>query len=167
MRTIITLQCQWCGDPFKRRLAHFVRSGPNAYCSRECAGYGRRKEKSDAQKRAEKSEYDSQYRQEKRAIIKARKAEYFQRTYDPQKAAVERKKRMPYHVEYCRRPEYRAKKHEYDIHYNAKRAFGPFGEAFVILNQLDAAIKSRMSKYEIRIQQKTLNKSQQRKRALP
>lgn len=46
-----------------------------------------------------KAEYDRQYRKKNRARIKANKAAYFQRTYDPVKAAKERKKNMAAHKE--------------------------------------------------------------------
>ncbi len=42
-----------------------------------------------------------EYRRKNRAALKAKKAERHKRTYDPVKAAVVRKKRMPRHVEYC------------------------------------------------------------------
>jgi hypothetical protein len=40
-------------------------------------------------------------------MLKAKKRAYFERTYDPRKAAVERKKRMHLHVAYCREPRYK------------------------------------------------------------
>ena len=80
----------------------------------------------------EKAAYDREYRKKNLAWIKAKKADYFQRTYDPVKAAKERKKRMPEHVEYCRQPKYRAYKRKYDRKRRASK-FGEFAEAYEAL----------------------------------
>ena len=79
-----------------------------------------------------KAEYDRKYRARNRKRLKAEKAAYFQRTYDPAKAAVERKKRMSKHVEYCRQPEYKAWKKKYDKKRRLAR-FGDFKEAYAVL----------------------------------
>ena len=54
-----------------------------------------------------------------------------------------RKARMPKHVEYCRRPEYRAKKSAYDRRRKLSR-FGEFSEAFAALEQLQKEIRKQM-----------------------
>ena len=90
----------------------------------------------------EKTAYDREYRKRNRSRIKARKAAYFQRTYDPVQAAIARKWRMPQHVEYCRRPEYRVWKREYDEQRRASR-YGAFAEAWRILKLLRAEIKKQ------------------------
>jgi hypothetical protein len=90
--------------------------------------------------KAQKAAYDRQYRKKNRLRLKAEKAAYFQRTYDPFKAAIERKKKMPKHVEYCRRPQYRAYKHDYDINRRAS-LYGPFVEAYKLLKELMREIK--------------------------
>ena len=112
----------------------------------------------------EKRIYDMAYRKKNRAMLKAKKAAYFQRTYDPAKAAVERKKRMPLHVAYCRQPRYKAWKRQYDRNYRA-REYGPFADAYLLIVNLNREIKGRMSNYEIRSQNETLNKRQSRTRA--
>ena len=71
---------------------------------------------------------------------------------------------MPKHVEYCRRPEYRASKREYDRKHRAQQDFGPFAEAALILGDLDAEIATRASRYEIYSANGTLNKALRRKR---
>ena len=88
----------------------------------------------------EKAAYDQEYRKNNYERIKARNAAYFQRTYDPVQAAIERKKRIPQHVEYCRQPAYRAWKKDYDEQRRASR-YGDFGEAWQILKLLKAEIK--------------------------
>jgi len=93
--------------------------------------------------RSRKARYDKEYRKKNRRRIKARAAAYFQRTYDPVKAAKERKKRMPYHVEYCRQPWYRAYKREYDKKRRARK-FGAFADAYKVLLQLMKEVKKQM-----------------------
>lgn len=139
--------------------------GLNLYCNRKCAGMGRRgPEKSKAQRVEEKRLYDQQYRLRDPAALKARKAEYHQRTYDPVKAAKERKRGMAQHVEYCRQPAYKAWKSAYDTKYRAKRDFGPFWEAAMLLLQIEDEVTSRMSRYEVYMANGTLNKALRRKR---
>ena len=92
--------------------------------------------------KAEKAAYDREYRKKNLAWIKAKKAAYFQRTYDPVKAAKERKKTMPKHVEYCRQPWYKAYKREYDKQRRAGR-FGEFKEAYEALLLLKKEIKKQ------------------------
>lgn len=72
-----------------------------------------RRWKTIEEKIALKAAYDRDYRKKNAVRIKADHAAYFQRTYDPVKAAIERKKKMPVHVEYCRQPIYRAYKQGY------------------------------------------------------
>lgn len=125
---------------------------------------GRRCGKTKAEKRAEKAIYDKEYRETNLATIKAKKAAWFKRNYDPVAAAVERKKHMPRHVEYCRRPEYRAKKTIYDKHYRAEKYFGPFAEVAMLTTDLNREIKQRMTNAEIKWKNKTANKAQFRDR---
>jgi hypothetical protein len=87
-----------------------------------------------------KAEYDREYRRKNRALLKAKKAAYFQRTYDPVKAAKERKKKMSQHIEYCRQPWYKAYKREYDKQRRAGK-FGDFKEAYALLLLLKKEIK--------------------------
>lgn len=93
--------------------------------------------------KARKAAYDKRYRKLNRARLKAEHAAYFQRTYDPVKAAVERKKRMPKHVEYCRQPWYVAWKREYDKKRRARK-FGAFADAYKVLLQLVKEVKKQM-----------------------
>jgi hypothetical protein len=94
-------------------------------------------------KKQRKAAYDKEYRKLNRARIKANHATYFQRTYDPAKAARERKKRMPEHVKYCRQSWYRAYKREYDKRRRAAR-FGGFADAYKVLLQLVKEVKKQM-----------------------
>lgn len=90
----------------------------------------------------EKAIYDRKYRKKNRDRLRASKAAYFKRTYDPGKAAKERKKRMPQHVEYCRQPKYRAYKRRYDLKRRAS-AYGQFADCYRLLLLLQAEIKKQ------------------------
>ncbi len=92
------------------------------------------------------------------------RAAYFQATYDPEKARIERKKTMPRHVEYCRRPEYREKKSAYDKRHHMQQKYGEFWEAARLLVEIDGEILSRITRPEIAAINGTQNKSTERKR---
>lgn len=159
--------CAYCGkEAMKetREINRAARGSAPLYCGRTCAGEARRTFKPDAQKRAEKAAYDAMYRLRDPEDRKRRRAEYHQRTYDPVKAAAERKLKMPRHVEYCRRPEYRKWKTDYDRKYCARKNYGPFAEAALVLRDLEAEIGTRATRTEIAIANGTLNKWTQRRR---
>lgn len=161
------MSCPQCATQFQAAQSHVnraARCGSPVYCGRVCAGIARRKNKTAEQKRKEKADYDNARRIALADKIKAEKAEYHRRTYDPEKAAIERKRRMPKHVEYCRRPEYRAKKAEYDREYRAKVEFGEFWEAAIIALDIRRTCLELSDDTEIRRVSGTLNKHQNRRR---
>jgi hypothetical protein len=152
--------CAWCSKSSLKETGAINRAKSASaplYCDRECAGLGRRKGKTKQQLVDEKSAYDAAYREKNRAMLKAKKAERFRATYDPEKARIERASRMPRHVEYCRRPEYKAWKKQYDLDYRA-REYGPFSEAYKLLLQIETEIDERASWYEVAVAKGTLNK---------
>lgn len=160
-------RCAHCGKIADKAAGHVNRArarGLNLYCNRKCSGLGRRQGKTKAQRVEEKRLYDIEYRAKNREMLKAKHRAYHVRTYDPAKAAVVRKKRMPYHVEYCRRPEYRAWKKGYDRNYRAKKDYGPFAEAALALGDLNTALKQRTDKHETKYQNGATNKTQRRRR---
>lgn len=160
-------KCAHCRKPVKQppsAINRALRAGLTIYCDRVCAGLARRKHKTKAQKVAEKKVYDAAYRLRDPAALKERKATYFKATYDPAKAAIERKANMARHVEYCRLPEYREWKAKYDKKYLAKRRYGPFDECALLLREIEEEVTSRMSRYEIYMANGTINKTQRRKR---
>lgn len=147
----VAFSCERCGAAAEKESSHVNRSrrlGRGLYCDRACAGLARRKGKTKAQRIAEKKAYDHDYRLRDTETLKARKRAYHLRTYDPVKEAAKRKEKMPRHVEYCRQPEYRAWKREYDKQYRASK-FGSFAECYSLLLQLNTEIASRMSRYDI------------------
>lgn len=164
-------KCAQCGIKAERCAGHVNRSrkiGAPLYCSMACAGLSRRLKNPPtlAEKKVAKAAYDAAYRVARSVELKAKKRAYFQATYDPVKAAVERNKTMPRHVEYCRRPEYRKVKSQYDRRYRAVKQFGPFAEAFLMLQDVENEVQHRATKYEIYSANDTLNKAQSRRRAL-
>lgn len=159
--------CAYCGKPHGQTMGAVNRAiagGYRLYCGRKCSGLGRRKHKSKAQRVEEKRIYDAAYREKNRGKLKALKRAYFRRTYDPAKAAIQRKSRMHLHVEYCRRPEYRAYKRDYDAKYRAQCDYGPFWESGLYVIELDKEIKKRATFNEIAAAKGTVNKSLQRRR---
>lgn len=161
------VRCDYCCQPTDKAPGFVNRArkiGAALYCDRTCAGMARRVPSSKADRVEAKRLYDAEYRRKNRAMLKAKKAAYFQRTYDPVRAARERRERMPLHVEYCRQPRYKAWKRTYDQK-RRDNEFGPFAEAARLAINLNREIKGRMSNYEIRIQNQTLNKRQSRTRS--
>ena len=159
-------RCAHCGKTADKAAGHVNRArerGLNLYCGRRCSGLGRRTGKTKAQRKEEKRLYDIEYRAKNLETIKVKKRAYFQRTYDRKAAAEYRKQRMHLHVEYCRRPEYKAWKREYDRKYRAKE-FGAFAEAYMLTIDLNRAIKGVMTNEQIKWENGTANKAQFRKR---
>lgn len=159
-------KCDNCGcstDKPTGAVNRARRAGLNLYCGKLCAGLARRTGLSKAEKVANKAAYDAERRAERADQIRAEKAEYHKRTYDPAKAAVVRKERMPYHVEYCRRPEYREKKAEYDRQHRADE-YGVFADAFLMLQEVDKELRSQASGYERRVQRGYYTRSAQQRR---
>lgn len=157
-------QCRCYGDKPASALNRAARRGVPIYCGRECAGIARRKPaKSLEQRKAEKSAYDAQRRINIADRLRAEKRAYHIRTYNPAKAAIERRNRMPKHVEYCRRPEYRQWKREYDRQYRA-REYGEFADCYLLVLDIRNECLSQQSDYEIRMSKGTFGKWQQRRR---
>ena len=159
--------CPVCGFGVMKKngaIARAAKVGMALYCSRECSGVAHRKGRSKAERVEAKRVYDAKYRAERAAELKARKAAYHKRTYDPTAAREVRAKRMPYHIEYCRQPKYVAWKREYDKQYRAKKLFGPFWESALLVNDINFEVLARASRYEIDLQNGKLNKATKRKR---
>jgi hypothetical protein len=166
----VKLICPQCSVEFDRNTGHVNRSlkiGAPLYCGLACAGLARRLKvpKTDEQKRAEKSEYDRKRREEHGIDLRAKKmaAYYADHERNLARAKEYRKIRMPKHVEYCRRPEYRAYKHEYDIKRNSQE-YADFAEAWRLLIELEKEIRSQASAYERRVANGYYLRSAQKRR---
>ena len=105
-------------------------------------------DRSSIEGKAAKAAYDKEYRNKNRALIKAKKADYYQKTRDPEKERIVRKKNMARHIAYCRTDEYRAKKKAYDADRRFK-AYGKFEEAARLLANLENEINSQATRYDI------------------
>lgn len=159
--------CAHCGKTTDKPVGAVNRArsaGLRLFCGRKCAGLGRRKHKTRTQRVEEKQFYDAEYRRKNRGMLKAKKAAYHVATYNPEKQRAYNQQRMPLHVEYCRRPEYRAYKREYDRQLRANE-YGPFAEAYMLALDLNREIKGRMSNEQIKQQNGTFGKAQARARA--
>ena len=159
--TLVPITCPHCGKEAQKRLGHVNRAkkiGAPTYCSKLCSGLARKIERTDEEKKAIKAAYDVQYR--RRDYVKVKKQAYFKRTYDPQKQAAINKARMPKHVEYCRRPQYKAYKKQYDEQHRAKKDFGEFWESALLVKQIEKQYDDK----EVRQSNQLHNKSQKRKR---
>lgn len=126
------IRCPHCKKQKPREVGAINRArndGYAIYCSRRCSGLARRTKKPPKRiRKALKAAYDARRRVELRDEIRAEKAEYHQRTYDPVKARRVRRKRREWHTEYCRRyyadPKRRAAKVRYDERRRAELLFG-------------------------------------------
>lgn len=157
--------CSFCGKVGYKEAGAVNRAnkvGMKLYCDKTCAGLARRQHKTKEQLIKEKHDYDKEYREKNRSELKKKKKEYFKKDYskNPEKYKAIRKKKMPQHLEYCRKPEYKKKKKIYDRKYQAKKTYGEYGEAVAILLDLGDEIDNRTAKHQNGI----INKSQIRKR---
>lgn len=142
--------CQHCGKMVQQSqssVRRAIREGKPLYCDRACSGMARRV--APDQKKTAKRIYDARRRVEQASEISAKKAAYYQRTRDPVKERERRRANMGRHVEYCRRPEYRAYKKDYDRQLRAEE-YGDYADAYLLLLDLEREIRSRATSYERR-----------------
>lgn len=167
--SLVSFACAYCGEEARKESGVVNRArynGAPLYCNRECAGYARRKPpKSVAQKKTEKAAYDAEYRVKNQELLRAKKAAYYRAHIDRDKEREVRKRRMPKHVEYCRRPEYRVKKKAYDRVHRSKKFYGPLWEVALLTQDIRNAVLEQATDYDIRLSKGGLSKSQKRKRA--
>lgn len=132
--------CAYCGmesDKPASAVNRARKDGLPQYCNRTCAGLARRvPPRTLQQKRDEKAAYDRIYR----------------------------KQNMPRHVEYCRRPEYKAYKARHDREYRAKKEYGEFWECAILALELRRECLERMTAHDIRQSNGLMNKALKRKR---
>jgi hypothetical protein len=165
--------CAHCSKVTYKPVGHVNRSearGLSLYCDRKCSGLGRRTGKTSEQRKADKAEYDRQLRavRGEELAAKRRAARLKLLAENPalvrQREKVNRDANRDRHAEYCRTPEYRKWKAEYDRKHLARKQYGPFAEAALTLRALEEEISGRASRTEIYAANGTLNKTQRRKR---
>jgi len=164
---MVTIVCDHCGKESEKPTGAVNRAkkiGSPMFCNRTCTGLHRRTNVPPGVKIEAKRLYDIEYRRLNLAELTNKKAAYFKANYNPEAAAIVRKKRMPAHLEYCRQPAYRAKKKIYDRQYRAKYCYGEFWEAYLALLDVEDEVDSRMDRHQIRFQNETYNKTQRRHR---
>jgi hypothetical protein len=167
----IEITCAQCGTKSRKAVGAVNRAakiGAPLYCDRVCYGLARRRAVpvTKAQLVERKRLYDMEYRRKNLARITAQKATHYQATRDPERERAIRKANMPRHIEYCRRPVYRAKKAEYDAKVRAAE-YGAFAEAYRLLLYLEREIRSRATSYErLKAKGYYTRNAQQRRRQL-
>lgn len=156
-------KCNLCGCDFNKSAGHLNRAmklGVNVFCSKQHFYESRRIQRSDEEKKRIKTEYDDKYRRLEK--VKIKKAEYFKKDYakNPDKYKKERQRRYTAHLKYLQTDGYKKWKADYDKKYLAKKHFGEFAEAAIILTEIEKIIDSKKVKYENGI---TINKSSQKR----
>lgn len=167
---MLTRVCPQCGNGFATKTGRANRAdkiGAPLYCGRVCAGLARRLAvpKTPEQKKAEKAAYDKARRERLGEVLRDQKrsAYYANHSEMLSRHAAYRVKRMPAHVEYCRQPEYKAKKHIYDLQRNSAE-YGEFAEAHRLLVDLEKEIRSQATAYERRVANGYYTRSAQKRR---
>lgn len=159
------VRCAHCGKWTEKPAGHANRAKKlkaRMFCGRTCFGLFWRHNKTDTEKKAEKAEYDREYRRKNDGWKDFQSAFWFVWDYqnNPEKYKKERQRRMNAHVEYCRQPEYRRKKKNYDERYQAHLKYGEFAEAAIILKKLEGLI----DRQQARIDKDCHNKTKKRKK---
>lgn len=154
--------CKHCGIEFEKSAGHLNRAnkeGKSVFCTKEHFWASRRIERSDEEKKSIKAEYDKVYHKTEKRKASARKYNATPTGRAMQKRQREKNKER--HLAYCRTPEYRAWKVKYDQQHQAKKHFGEYAEASILLEQIAAIVDNR----EAVKQKGTYNKPIKRKRA--
>lgn len=158
---IVCSHCKKEADKPKGAVNRALKINAPLYCDKACSGLARRDNKSLEEKRRLKSEYDKQFRKLNAERIKKAKSEAFKKDYknNPEKYKLIRQKRKEEHKQYCRRPEYKKWKAEYDKKHLAKKNYGEFAECFLLIKE----IEKEYNQQEVRQINNLHNKSQKRK----
>lgn len=169
------VKCAWCKKPVRKLLRDINRAakrGGKMYCDRSCSSHARRNPNppSEEDRRARKADYDRERRAKLGEVLLAEKRAAYREAVASNPDAIRererrnRQARAEQHAEYCRTPEYRKWKAQYDRQYRAEKQFGPFAEAALTLLELQEEISSRATRTEIYATNGPLNKWTQRRR---
>jgi hypothetical protein len=169
------ITCAHCGGKAAKPTGEVNRAAKaclKLYCGMGCGNIGRRnpnKPTGDAF-RVAKAEYDRRRREKKGDELRLKRKEKYHSDLAtcPEKIRAEQKRnrdsRKNEHLEYCRHPEYREWKAKYDKNFRAKKTYGPFADAFLILQDVESEVLSRASRYQLDLEAGKLCKSIKRKR---
>lgn len=161
------VSCAWCGKISQYETGHINRAKKNGnklYCGKECSGLGRRSGKDLEEKKEAKRLYDIEYRAKNKELLKVKKEIYYQTPAGRDTQKRNRDKMKEYHRKYIQTPEYKSWKREYDRKYLGKKEYGEFWESYILINDLDREVNSRITDYDCRVLNDTLNKRLKRKR---
>jgi hypothetical protein len=159
--------CDYCGKTMHKNVGHYNRAkklGAGIYCDKKCAGLGRRTNETPEEKKIHKQWYDLFIRasmtDDERDLKSLQSLVHFYLDYraNPDKYKEQRQRRMPAHVEYCRQPGYKIKKRAYDEVHRAKKTYGEYWEAAIVLKNLEKAIPSRLADKENKLYNKSTTK---------
>lgn len=174
MKTTIT--CAHCGAEVSRETSEVNRTHRNRgrlYCSRRCAGLGRRSNLTIEEKKVRKAAYDKEYRTKNKELLRKKKqANYYAnheenlRKQAARRACPEwRKKHAEYKKEHQARPEWKDHKRRYDRQYRCERAVGPeMAEAYSVLIDLENELRKRINKKGTYYHHKGRSSAHKRKR---
>ena len=159
-------KCIQCGITYFKYVSP---SRGTKFCSLQCSGKNRRIETKEIKRRhaiylKDKMLNDPEFRARRLARKKAYYQENKERIEAHMKKIRRTKEYRERHAAYCRRPEYVLYKKSYDRRLRCRKKYGELAEAASILIDLENCIKEKASNYEIKLQNKTLNKAQNRRR---
>lgn len=163
----VKFTCNYCGKDAEKYSGHVNRAnkiGAPLYCNKTCAGLARRTNETPEEKMVHKQWYDLFIRvsmtDEERAVKRMNAAILFQLDYkaNPDKYRMERQRKMAAHVEYCRQPGYKIKKKAYDEVHRAKKTYGEYWEAAIVLKNLEKVIPSRLADKQNKLYNKSTTK---------
>lgn len=165
-RTGFPYNCATCGKP---NLSPTGTRGK--FCNKVCFGLSIRKNRTVKEKKEIKRLYDIEYRAKNRERLIREKREYYQANHarflamgTAKRRTREYKAKMREYLATYWTPELKALKKDYDRKWRARKTFGPLWEIHYLTVLLNQEVKGRMSNYEIRLQNKTLNKALMRSR---
>ena len=185
--------CAECGGTgHKRRgcLNRSARIGAPVYCSRECAGLGRREHRSEALdglsepayqaerrrlNRVKKAEYDKARREmhgesirtQKRAYYKANAADIYARNKARRQADPELQRRYRAAQDRCQAsPEWKAHKRQYDRRFRAVKRYGEeWADVTILVIEIENTVRAIVpNRTVLEAAKGTLNKKQTRRR---
>ena len=171
--------CAYCGQFAEKRTGDVNRAktrGAPIYCGKVCSGLAKRLDPDAKREAAARRQREYWQRPENAARKKARAAELFQQSKQPGGWYPQHRERMRTDPEYrakhkacqarCQaRPDWKARKQEYDREWRATRHYGNMAEAFLVLMELESEVEKRIEWLDLQSEKGTANKCQTRRRA--
>jgi hypothetical protein len=162
--------CEVCRGkyPVKRSQAKAYGS---KFCGKDCFGVSRRKNLTDAERKELKRLYDIEYRKNDRERRLRKKREQYHKNRErvlaemrQRRQTAKYKRRMRRYLKRYWSPDKKEEKKDYDRKFRAMKKFGPLWESHYLTVLLNEEVKKRMTNYEIRLRNNTLNKALKRGR---